>query len=104
MGVVVPSVAAELIMGWYCYLEDDIVISDSLFFSKLQWFYHVVNNARYLLQPNRYEIGVDPEFSKVYVDGPVWYNSAEFITGGNFCWYDFRLRGEEINGSRNFSS
>ena len=66
---------------WYCYLEDDIVISDSLFFSKLQWFYHVVNNARYLLQPNRYEIGVDPEFSKVYVDGPVWYNSAEFNAG-----------------------
>ncbi|MFZ4855260.1 MAG: hypothetical protein ACOYL3_02590 [Desulfuromonadaceae bacterium] len=65
---------------WYCYLEDDIVVSDSLFFCKLQEFYRVINNARYLLQPNRYELGADPDFSKVYVDGPIWSDSAEFLS------------------------
>ena len=66
---------------WYCYLEDDIVISDPLFFCKLQWFYYLVNDARYLLQPNRYELGVKPTFSKSYIDGPLWSDSAEFIAG-----------------------
>ena len=66
---------------WYCYLEDDLVISDPLFFCKLQLFYDVVNNARYLLQPNRYELGENPVFSKAYIDGPLWSDSAEFLSG-----------------------
>lgn len=64
---------------WYCYLEDDLVIADPLFFCKLQAFYSVVNNARYLLQPNRYELGSDQGLTKAYVDGPLWSDSAEFM-------------------------
>ncbi len=64
---------------WYCYLEDDIVISDSLFFCKLQEFYSTIGSARYLLQPNRYELGENPILSKAYIDGPLWCDSAEFL-------------------------
>ena len=63
---------------WYCFLEDDILIKDPLFFSKLQLFYDVVGSARYLLQPNRYELGVDPP-CKMYIDGPLWDDTAEFL-------------------------
>lgn len=63
---------------WYCYLEDDIVIGDPLFFCKLEQFYQEAANARYLLQPNRYELDCRPP-GKSYVDGPLWSNSAEFL-------------------------
>lgn len=63
---------------WYCFLEDDIVIADPLFFGKLQLFYDTIGSARYLLQPNRYELGVNPP-CKTYIDGPLWDDSAEFL-------------------------
>ncbi len=63
---------------WYCFLEDDIVIPDPLFFGKLQLFYDTIGSARYLLQPNRYELGVNPP-CKTYIDGPLWDDSAEFL-------------------------
>lgn len=66
---------------WYCYLEDDIVIGDPLFFCKLQSFYTAVEDARYLLQPNRYELGSGGGLLKAYVDGPLWKDSAEFLAG-----------------------
>ncbi len=52
---------------WYCYLEDDIVIYDPLFFSKLQSFYLSAANNSSLLQPNRYEVSPD-SCSKMYID------------------------------------
>jgi SAM-dependent methyltransferase len=64
---------------WYCFLEDDIVVGDPLFFCKLQWFYSVTGNARYLLQPNRFEVSAVPALGKSYVDGPLWQDSAEFM-------------------------
>ncbi len=57
---------------WYCYLEDDTVITDPLFFHKLQAFYHAANTDRYLLQPNRFEIGSGDTAFKAYTDGPLW--------------------------------
>lgn len=62
---------------WYCFLEDDIVITDPLFFWKLQAFYNAVGDARYLLQPNRYEVAAA---EKAYIDGPLWEDSAEFLS------------------------
>ena len=62
---------------WYCYLEDDIVIDDPLFFWKLRAFYDEVKDARYLLQPNRFEVA---DTEKAYIDGPVWEDSAEFLS------------------------
>ncbi len=64
---------------WYCYLEDDIVIRDPLFFNKLEQFYEITGNARYLLLPQRYELRERPEPSKLYIDGPIWEDSATFL-------------------------
>jgi len=52
---------------WYGYLEDDIELTDTLFFDKLAWF-----NGRFgpgaMLQPNRFEAS-QGRMPKLYVDG-----------------------------------
>ena len=53
---------------YYCYLEDDLIISDPLFFAKLAWFTQAVGNISVLL-PHRYENSVNGPFFKVYIDG-----------------------------------
>lgn len=52
----------------FVYLEDDIEITDPLFFSKLDWFSGTFGNST-LLQPNRFELAADLEVMKMYVDG-----------------------------------
>lgn len=58
---------------YFCYLEDDMLIADPLFFDKQRWF-----NGQFgddcMLQPNRYE--VFKERYKIYVDGPLPENLA----------------------------
>ena len=53
---------------YYVYLEDDLRITDALFFMKLAWF-----NAQFgddaLLQPNRFELSAGPQACKIYIDG-----------------------------------
>jgi len=53
---------------YYCYLEDDLIIQDSYFFRKLNWFNNMTNFVK-LLQPNRYELGLNKYTKKCYVDG-----------------------------------
>lgn len=53
---------------YYCYLEDDLVLHDPLFFLKLNWFNQVTPKED-LLQPNRFEIEFNGRVNKVYVDG-----------------------------------
>ncbi|MFV1995718.1 MAG: calcium-binding protein, partial [Verrucomicrobiales bacterium] len=53
---------------YFCYLEDDIVIADPWFFAKLRWFTGIAGPGS-VLQPNRFELGVETRFCKVYVDG-----------------------------------
>ncbi len=53
---------------YYCYLEDDIVLRDPLFFVKLAWF-SGNRGAEALLQPNRFEVSARPGAHKLYVDG-----------------------------------
>jgi hypothetical protein len=60
---------------WYCYLEDDLIISDPLFFHKLKMFYDTVGHDAYLLQPVRFETSSTPTAQKAYVDGPLWENN-----------------------------
>ena len=55
------------LFDWFCYLEDDIELTDALFFDKLAWF-NASFGADALLQPNRYEVSTGP-VSKLYVDG-----------------------------------
>ncbi|MBJ7551131.1 hypothetical protein [Marinomonas ostreistagni] len=53
---------------YYCFLEDDIIIHDPLFFSKLNWFNSRVGHDR-LLQPNRFEYSTQQSALKCYIDG-----------------------------------
>ncbi|MGH7140045.1 MAG: hypothetical protein ACREHD_30260, partial [Pirellulales bacterium] len=53
---------------YYCYLEDDLVLHDPLFFLKLAWF-NIHAGMERLLQPNRYETPGMVVGRKLYVDG-----------------------------------
>jgi hypothetical protein len=51
---------------FYCYLEDDIFVSDPLLFRKLQWFSGIASPGA-LLQPNRFEVAVGSHADKLYL-------------------------------------
>lgn len=53
---------------YYCFLEDDLVLHDPLFFRKLQWFNRRGGDGM-LLQPNRFEVSPSSAVNKVYIDG-----------------------------------
>jgi hypothetical protein len=53
---------------YYGYLEDDLVLHDPWFFVKLAWFNRHASDG-VLLQPNRFEAGLNHLVPKVYVDG-----------------------------------
>ena len=54
----------------FCYLEDDIIIRDPWFFTKLAWFAAWSGPGR-LLQPNRYELSAKARVHKLYIDGDI---------------------------------
>lgn len=54
---------------FYCYLEDDLLLTDALFFRKLAWFGEIAG-PDCLLQPNRFELGTDGRV-KLYCDGNI---------------------------------
>ncbi|MBK4728542.1 calcium-binding protein [Oxynema sp. CENA135] len=68
---------------YYCYLEDDLILSDPEWFVKLGWFNHYIGD-RAVLHPNRFEIVNHPEIKKIYIDPEL-----EFKTGkkDNFAHY-----------------
>lgn len=53
---------------YYCYVEDDLVFHDPLFFTKLAWFTRV-SGDNCVLQPNRFETPGRTLGHKLYVDG-----------------------------------
>lgn len=53
---------------WFAYLEDDVLLQDSLFFQKLSWFSQLAGPAALLL-PNRFEVDAGPHVHRAYVDG-----------------------------------
>ena len=53
---------------WFAYLEDDLEITDALFFDKIAWFTSQFGPSA-LLQPNRFEVSSDLDVMKLYVDG-----------------------------------
>ncbi len=53
---------------FFCYLEDDILLTDPLFFQKLKWFESIAGDGA-LLQPNRFERGLGTPLHKLYIDG-----------------------------------
>jgi hypothetical protein len=54
--------------NYFCYLEDDLALTDPLFFHKLAWFREVAGPDA-VLQPNRYEVAVGQPLHKLYIDG-----------------------------------
>ena len=60
---------------YYCYLEDDLILRDSLFFTKLRWFTQRFGEEA-LLAPNRYEVARNRIVHKAYVDGPIREEAA----------------------------
>jgi hypothetical protein len=61
---------------YYCYLEDDLMIRDANFFTKLDWFNQLTNTVQ-LLQPNRYELTLNPYTEKCYIDGDLAFRVTE---------------------------
>lgn len=55
---------------YYCFLEDDLVLHDPLFFAKLRWFNQKTSDDN-LLQPNRFEVSAMTAVNKVYIDGDI---------------------------------
>jgi hypothetical protein len=55
---------------FYCYLEDDLVVSDPLFLEKISWFTRTFGDE-VLLQPHRFELSETEPVHKLYIDGPV---------------------------------
>jgi len=55
---------------YYCYMEDDLLLADPLFFVKLKWFSDTFGPEA-LLQPHRFETSDEPTLYKLYIDGPV---------------------------------
>ncbi len=53
---------------YYCYLEDDLILHDPLFFQKIAWFTAHTGNVA-VLGPNRYELPLRGPFTKLYIDG-----------------------------------
>ena len=52
-------------------MEDDLLIHDPCFFSKLIWFAHLMGENSVLL-PQRFELGLEPnQVDRFYIDGPI---------------------------------
>lgn len=55
---------------YYCFMEDDLIVNDPLFFEKIEWFNKGTESIN-LLQPNRYEVSARGRVLKAYVDGDI---------------------------------
>jgi hypothetical protein len=55
---------------YYCFLEDDLVLTDPLFFWKQRWFNGALGD-RAVLQPHRFELAAEPPIQKLFIDGPI---------------------------------
>ncbi len=53
---------------YFCFLEDDILVTDPLLFLKLEWFTGLAGDEA-LLQPNRFERALRTAVFKLYIDG-----------------------------------
>lgn len=61
---------------YYCFMEDDLIINDPLFFEKIKWFNQGTESIN-LLQPNRYEVSARGKVLKAYVDGDIRRKASE---------------------------
>lgn len=55
---------------WYCYLEDDLLVTDAFFLTKLEWFLKQFGEET-TLSPHRFESSLTEPAHKLYHDGSV---------------------------------
>jgi hypothetical protein len=70
---------------YFCFLEDDLIIRDPLFFIKLDWFNHGAGDSC-LLQPNRYEVNQKKKPFKAYIDGDLLLQATENFQNVDEAW------------------
>jgi len=64
---------------YYCFLEDDLILNDPLFFEKLKYFDSLMG-PEYVLFPNRYEQPAFPHpVDILYIDGPLHESEFRFM-------------------------
>lgn len=81
---------------YYCFMEDDLIINDSIFFEKLKWFSNRTDLIN-LLQPNRYEVSRQGNVLKSYVDGDINPNAtAKFQNVKEFTHLHTDFLGQNI--------
>lgn len=56
------------LFDYYCYMEDDLFLTDPFFFKKLAWFNGFAGDDA-VLQPNRFELYPSLPLFKAYIDG-----------------------------------
>lgn len=55
---------------FYCYVEDDLLVTDPMTLAKVSWFSRTFGEDAVLL-PHRYEVSAAQPVHKLYIDGPV---------------------------------
>jgi hypothetical protein len=55
---------------YYCYIEDDLCLSDPMFLPKIEWFGKSFGDETLIL-PHRFELSEGLPLKKLYIDGPV---------------------------------
>ena len=93
LGFAAQCVLAENLgkYDWYCYLEDDLLITDPLFFSKLEWFVKK-HGEETTLAPHRFERSLSQPVHKLYHDGsvrPDFTAAWQDVTDRQFLETDF---------------
>ncbi|MBL1209472.1 calcium-binding protein [Geminocystis sp. GBBB08] len=78
---------------YYCYLEDDLIIRDAQFFTKLNWFNQVTDYQK-LLQANRYELSLNQYTGKCYIDGDLLHRVTASFQNVN---EETELQGQIMN-------
>ncbi|BAQ61338.1 hypothetical protein GM3708_1744 [Geminocystis sp. NIES-3708] len=78
---------------YYCYLEDDLIIRDAQFFTKLNWFNQVTDYQK-LLQANRYELSLNQYTGKCYIDGDLLHRVTASFQNVND---EAELKGQIMN-------
>ena len=78
LGFACHEVLAESLgkYDYYCYMEDDLVITDQSFFDKLHWFNERFG-AESVLFPNRYETLPSASCKKLYIDRAMFEDLPE---------------------------
>ena len=85
---------------WYCYLEDDLLITDPLFMKKLEWFVQEYGDET-TLSPHRFERSLKQPVHKLYHDGlvrPDFTAAWQDVTDRQFL--DAELLGTQLRFER----